>query len=409
MKPFSVKGLPIALVTIALIAGCSGSHNASKSTPSASQSASSAGAGRFPDPVNRPLPAAKVVALQAVLNRVVADYRTQVRGGFPPTGDAAPGLTAAVVSDQGVWSGAAGTGGDGAALTPTAMMNLASISKTFAAAEVLHLAAAGKVDLDAPLSKYVQHRLTSGNFTVRQALGMRSGLPDFGDADSTALLHDLLANCGRHWKPLDTLAYAKGQPSAPGTHVTYSSPNYLLLAVLIEKLTGGPLAAAYHADLIRPAGLDRIAVQDSDRPTPPLAVPPKRLHIGPADGYLPCRSVASATAGTMGGIAADAPTVARWGYQLYGARAVPSQTAQMMITAPTPEEIFPQIQYGLGTMIFSTLQLHVMPSVGHTGNNPESSTMLAVIPESHLSIALLVADEDKDTDGIMRKLFTALR
>jgi hypothetical protein len=35
--------------------------------------------------------------------------------------------------------------------------------------------------------------------------------------------------------------------------------------------------------------------------------------------------------------------------------------------------------------------------------------MLAVIPESHLAIALLVADGDKDTDGMMRKLFTALR
>jgi D-alanyl-D-alanine carboxypeptidase len=118
------------------------------------------------------------------------------------------------------------------------------------------------------------------------------------------------------------------------------------------------------------------SVQDADRPTPPLAVPPKRLHIGPADGYLPCRSVASATAGTMGGIAADAPTVARWGYQLYGARAVPSQTAQMMITAPTPEEIFPLIQYGLGTMIFSTLQLHVRPSAvtpGTTQRAPRCS------------------------------------
>src|SRR5205085_547238 len=85
--------------------------------------------------------------------------------------------------------------------------------------------------------------------------------------------------------------------------------------------------------------------------------------------------------------AGSRPTPRPWpvgGYQLYGARAVPAQTAQMMTTAPTPEEIFPQIQYGLGTMIFSTLQLHVMPSVGHTGNDPESSTMLAVIPESHL-------------------------
>ena len=78
--------------------------------------------------------------------------------------------------------------------------------------------------------------------------------------------------------------------SAPGTGPTYSNPNFLLLGMLIEQVTGSPLAEAYRADLFEPAGLERVAVQDTERPMPPLAVPPKHLHIEPADGYLPCRS-----------------------------------------------------------------------------------------------------------------------
>jgi D-alanyl-D-alanine carboxypeptidase len=165
-------------------------------------------------------------------------------------------------------------------LTPKAMMNIASISKTFAAAEVLHLAASGKLDLDAPVSRYVKHRLANSGFTVRQALGMLSGLPDFRDPDRERLFHDLLGACGRHWTPLDTLAYAKGHVSAPGTGPTYSNPNFLLLGMLIEQVTGSPLAEAYRAYLFEPAGLERVAVQDTERPMPPLAVPPKHLHIG---------------------------------------------------------------------------------------------------------------------------------
>jgi D-alanyl-D-alanine carboxypeptidase len=398
-----------AILIVALTGGCSGKHRGHATSSAPGTASSNERLTRFPEPASGALPADKATALQAVLSKVVGDYQAQVRGGFPAARDAAPGILAAVVSDRGAWSGAAGTGGDGAPLEPTAMMNIASISKTFAAAEVLHLAAAGKVDLDAPLSRYVAHRLTSSQFTVRQALSMRSGLPDFSDADISALRRDVLANCRRHWTVQETLAYAKGQASPPGSQVAYSSPNYLLLGLLIEKVTGRPLAVAYHADLIKPAGLVRIAVQDSDRPTAPLAAPPRRLHTGPPDGYLPCRSVASATAGTMGGIAADAPTLARWGYQLYGARAVPSQIAAAMTTPPTEDEIFSEIQYGLGTMVFPTLQLHIKPSVGHTGGNPEDTTMLVVVPESHLSVALLVAEEDKDTFTIMRRIFDALR
>jgi D-alanyl-D-alanine carboxypeptidase len=408
MRWFGLGVRLAATVTLVLTAGCTTSHQGAAPAPATSgSSTSSAAAARFPDPATSPLPPAKAAALQAVLDGLVADYVQLQRGGFPATNVAVPGVTAAVLSDQGSWMGAAGSGGDGSLLSPHAMMAIGSISKTFTAAEVLHLAAAGKIDLDAPLSKYVQHRLTSNGATVRQALTMTSGLPDDTELDAR-LLGPLFANPGRHWTPQETLALLNGEPSRPGGRPDYSSANYLLLGMLIEQVRGRPLAEVLRADLLGPAGLDRVAVQDSERPTPPLAAPPRRLRLGPSDGYLPCRAVASSVF-SAGGMAADAPTLARWGYQLYGARLLSADTVHAMVTQLSADDIFSGTGYGMGTMVFHNLQFAIADSVGHRGGTPGYVSLLAVAPERHLSAALLIPEEDKDLDSIMTKLFAALR
>ena len=56
-------------------------------------------------------------------------------------------------------------------------MAVGSITKTFAAAEVLQLAGLGLVDLDAPVIDYVSVPFGTRAATVRQVLGMRSGFP----------------------------------------------------------------------------------------------------------------------------------------------------------------------------------------------------------------------------------------
>ena len=62
------------------------------------------------------------------------------------------------MTDRWTWSGAAGTDIRGTALRPETSMAAASITKTFVAAEVMLLVKADKVDLDKPISTYVQHR-----------------------------------------------------------------------------------------------------------------------------------------------------------------------------------------------------------------------------------------------------------
>jgi D-alanyl-D-alanine carboxypeptidase len=106
-------------------------------------------------------------------------------------------------------------------------------------------------------------------------------------------------------------------------------------------------------------------------------------------------------------MAADAPTLARWGYQLYGARLLPAETVHAMITQDTPGTVFPEVGYGLGTMLFLTDRTQT--TVGHTGRSPAYSTMLAVIPSQHLAAAILIPDQDRNTQAIMQDLFAAMR
>lgn len=93
-------------------------------------------------------------------------------------GAGTPGVVAAVVTDHGTWEGSAGVDGRGVMVDADALMAIGSVSKTFTAAEVLHLAAVGKVDLDAPMSRYVQSPLVLNQATVRQAVGMLAGVDD---------------------------------------------------------------------------------------------------------------------------------------------------------------------------------------------------------------------------------------
>src|SRR4051794_5528002 len=123
-----------------MVAGCSGSPSPRPSSilPTATQSVIGTEELPFAQPSSTPFPEDRREALQAVLDQAVASGVT--------------GVTAAVVSARGFWSGAAGVDGGGHRVVPTSMVAIASVTKTFTAAEVVHLAASGKLDLDAPAS-----------------------------------------------------------------------------------------------------------------------------------------------------------------------------------------------------------------------------------------------------------------
>jgi CubicO group peptidase (beta-lactamase class C family) len=384
----------VAIATMALVlAGCSPeapTHQAHVSPTPATTGAP------FPPPGSGPLPTATATALQAVLDDVVFQWGVSHQEG-------GPGITAAVVSDRGSWAGAAGIDGSGAHLTPNAVMGIASITKTFLASEVMKLAGEGRLRLDAPLSTYVADPAAGNGATVREALGMRSGIVDPPKAATDAFFYALPLHPDRHWSIADTLRAMPPQHSTRGS-VAYSNANYELLGLAVQKVTGQTVAELEQSDFFGPAGLTRIAAQDSHRAPTPIAAAPRRLHVRP-DGYAPFRGDASVFQDTAAGLAADAPTVARWAYLLYGGRILAPATVAAMTTPTSAEEVFPGVGYGLGTMLFSTLGTE--RAVGHIGSDIAYSSMVAVVPSRHLAVSFLIPEDTNQVQEIMRPLIQA--
>jgi CubicO group peptidase (beta-lactamase class C family) len=98
---------------------------------------------------------------------------------------------------------------------------IGSISKSFIALTVLSLADQGRIDLDAPLSRYLPDAaLPPGQITIAQLLSHTAGLPDA--APFFPRVPD-----GRLWSGF-----------APGAHFSYSNTGFALLGKLIERVTG---------------------------------------------------------------------------------------------------------------------------------------------------------------------------
>jgi len=334
-----------------------------------------AGAGRgvpldampFPEPSGGGFPAPQQQALQAALDQVTPSSASgDIRG-----------VAMAVVTPDGSWAGVTGTDGDDVPLVPEAMADIASITKTVTAAEVMFLANAGQIDLDTPATTYLAHPLLERNPTVRQLLSHTSGVPEHTNQQFFAAV---LADPTRTWTPQEALAFATDPITDPGHPVmAYSNSNYLLLGLIIEKVSGLTYAEALRRDVLAELG-GRMAVQTGEAPSPPLSAPDRSTGAVPDGLFLPNRALATA-AGAAGGIAADAPTLASWGYRLYGGLILPPDRTVELGTPVAPD-------YGLGTMIISGLARTDL-LVGHLGGINGYTTLLAVDPARQLSIAIL--------------------
>lgn len=384
---------------VVLLAGCTrpAEPAAAGRTVDSTVSASVAAAGAtqgvrldllpFPEPSGGGLAVAQQQALQAALDQVTQPWASGVIDG----------VTVAVVTPDGSWAGATGTDGDDVPLVPEAMADIASITKTVTAAEVVSLAQAGLIDLNAPASTYLDHPLLDRDPTIRELLSHTSGVPEH---TTNAFITAVLADPTRTWTPQEALAYATGPTTDPGRPVLdYSNSNYVLLGLIIEKITGLSYTEAIRRDVL--AGLvGRMALQTGETPSPPLAAPDRSTGAVPDGLFLPNRALASA-AGAAGGIAADAPTLATWGYRLYGGLILPPERTVELATPVASG-------YGLGTMIVPGLAGPDL-FVGHFGGINGYSTQLIVDPTRRLSIAVLtVGTGGPALDDLIKHILTTL-
>ncbi|MFE3906378.1 serine hydrolase domain-containing protein [Streptomyces sp. NPDC059153] len=173
--------------------------------------------------------------------------------------DGAPGALASVMDRNGnvrTYTAGVGDRDTHAKMPRDGQVRIGSITKTFTAVVVLQLVGQGKISLDAPVDTYLPglmrgRGIDGRHITVRQLLQHTSGLPDYED-DVT---DDILER--RYLSPSDALDVALGHETlfAPGAKYGYSSTNYLVAGLIVQKVTGRPLAEQIDKRVIQRIGL----------------------------------------------------------------------------------------------------------------------------------------------------------
>ena len=226
--------------------------------------------------------------------------------------DSRPGKQAIVAIDapkQSVqWIGAAGVNAAGEAVTKKTPYFIASIDKLYNATIAMKLMEADQLDLDKSICDYLPDAITQGlhllegkdrtaAITIRHLLTHASGLPDWFEdyPKRSPSLADIVFEEGDRELTRDELfghVRDRLKPHFPPQDLTktrqkirYSDTNFILLAEIIEAVTGQPLHEVHQQLLYEPLGLSHTYFLNHSSPlspTPPpmvLRVKGEPLHI----------------------------------------------------------------------------------------------------------------------------------
>ena len=130
---------------------------------------------------------------------------------------------------------------------------IGSLSKAFTAAAVLQLAQQGKLSLEDPIGRYIDAArstpISTSPISVEELLSHRSGIVSYTDLTTLDRY--------RSYAPQDLAAAAVARPLEfePGTQFGYSNTNYVLLGMLIERVSGMPYADYLKTHIVAPLDL----------------------------------------------------------------------------------------------------------------------------------------------------------
>ncbi|WP_405550654.1 serine hydrolase domain-containing protein [Streptomyces microflavus] len=180
----------------------------------------------------------------------------------------APGAMARYVGPDGPRGRAVGVRDreSGTAMDTRARFRIGSVSKTFSSVVLLQLVEEGRLKLDTPVNTYLEGLLPDDRITVRHLLTHRSGLADYTDAmfNETVPGFEAVRNRVFSYQELVDLSLAEPRTTEPGAAYAYSNTNFVVVGMLIEKLTGRPVAEAYQRRIIKPLGLRATAYVHPD-------------------------------------------------------------------------------------------------------------------------------------------------
>ncbi len=314
------------------------------------------------------LPAPRIAAVEAVLEAAME------RHGIP-------GLSVAVVVDlELVWSAGLGMADveNDVPARPETVYRLASLSKPLTAVAVLQLAERGKLDLDAPVQRYVpSFPEKAWPVTTRQLLGHVAGIRHYEDGE---------IKITRHYTSLDdALALFKDDPLVlePGTRFLYTTHGYTLVGCVIEGAAEAKYVDFVRENVFAPAEMETAQADDlfgiiKNRARGYQLVAGALHNAGLTDTSYKIPG---------GGLCATAPDMGRFAMALLDGALLKKETLAEMFRSGKARG-GTSTGYGLGFALDDDKR-RGRREVFHTGGQQGFSNILYMLPDRRFAVAIL--------------------
>ena len=271
--------------------------------------------------------------------------------------------------------------------TASTVYRIGSITKQFTAAEIMRLAERGKLSIDDQVTKYLPDAPVHGRaITIRQLLNQTSGVHEYMTEPA--------------WRATWTQPLSQQQVVAfvnhdsldfePGKAWEYSSTNYVLLGMIIEKVTGEPYATYLRHDLFEPLDLAQTSYCPP-RPTGPTFAEGYVANVGSA-GVKPTEFL-DLTSFAAGALCSTAHDLLKWQRALAEGRVLSAKSYALMTTPDTLNG--KPLAYGFGLELGS-LGPHLQ--IGHGGATNGFVSVINYYPADGLNVIVLT-NEDRGPDG----------
>ncbi len=309
-----------------------------------------------------------------------------------------PGATLGVVLATGESFGLAVGYSDREAKTPmkpTDRMLAGSTGKTFAAATALQLVKDGKIGLDDKIEKYLGYepwfsRLPNAkDVTVRMLMNHTSGLVRY--EFKKEFTDFLTANPMKIWTPEERLAYLFDEkpPFEAGKGWDYSDTNYIVLGMIIERVTGKKFYDEARKRFIKKFKLDGTIAQES--PVMPGVIQGYAGAGNPFGGkdamIVKGKFVVNPQLEwTGGGWASTSQDLARWAKIYFEGKAFDNSLMPQVLDG-VAAKLGPNVKYGLCVIIRPT---QAGTTYGHSGFFPGYVTDMMYFPDRKIAVALQV-------------------
>jgi len=337
--------------------------------------------------------------LQRVLDKALSKYNVK-------------GVSASIIyPDWSVWNGVSGISYDTVSIEPDMLYAIGSITKNFVAALTFKLIEEGILALDDPISKWLPpYNHIDSTITIRQLLNHTSGIYMY--FSNQQIWDDLKKDRTKVWRPDEVLNYIKEPYFDPGEGFRYSNTNYLLLAMIIEKISGSTLSSQFKKYFWQPLNIKHayLSIQED--------IPNNQAHVFGDnfnnDGsykdltFLPRASHESIGFGSAG-LFMTAHDLAYWCQSLFEGNILTKQSISEMLKFVPTGFGGNMDGYGLGVQRYRRQITNGQIAYGHSGANIGTSASMVYLPDYHISVVVMINDMNHDcTETIVKKIIDVL-